>query len=91
MFNLLAIEFFNQFTDCKQFSIVQERIKYFLTFSKSLGLKVNVNNLLLDIICKDEIENLMIIECDYHFLIDGLCSMMVELMHKAQVTQEEIE
>ena len=54
-------------------------------------MKENVNNLLLDIICKEEIENLMIIECDYHFLIDGLCSMLVELMFKAQATQEEVE
>lgn len=54
-------------------------------------MKENINHLLLDIICQDEVENLMIIECDYHFLVDGLSLMIVELMHKAQVTLEEVE
>lgn len=33
----------------------------------------------------------MIIECDYHFLIDGLGLMIVELMHKERVTLDEVE
>jgi hypothetical protein len=47
--------------------------------------------MLLDIICSDEIENLMIIECDYHFLVDGLCLIIVDLMHRVQVTLEQVE
>jgi hypothetical protein len=58
---------------------------------KSLGFKDNLHNFLLDIICSDEIENLMIIECDYHFLIDGLCLIIVDLMHRVQVTLEQVE
>ena len=33
----------------------------------------------------------MIIECDYHFLIEGLGLMIVELMHKERVTLDEVE
>ena len=58
---------------------------------KSLVIKDNLQNMLLDIICSDEIENLMIIECDYHFLVDGLCLIIVDLMHRVQVTLEQVE
>jgi hypothetical protein len=33
----------------------------------------------------------MIIECDYHFLVDGLGLVLVELIHRERVTLEEVE
>jgi len=33
----------------------------------------------------------MIIECDYPFLVDGLCLILVEVMGRVKVGREEVE
>lgn len=60
------------------------RISYFINFVDSLGLKDSNNNL-LEIICEDELENLMIIECDYPFLVEGLCHLLIHLIEKVPI------
>lgn len=44
----------------------------------------------MDIICEDELETLMIIECDYPFLVEGLCHLLIDLADKVPIDKKKI-